>query len=135
VWVQVPFLPPSHSVVYLTEYKAILLALLLAAAFVLLIFSLSYVLIPRYYYGEKTSPYECGFDPFEDSRTRFDVRFYLVAILFIVFDLEIIFLLPWSISLRTLGYFGFYAGFFFLVALTLGFVYEIWKGAVDANEG
>lgn len=120
---------------YVVEYKAILFSVLLASAFVVLIFSLSYILIPRYYYGEKIAPYECGFDPFEDARARFDVRFYLVAILFIVFDLEIIFLLPWAISLRTLGFFGFFIGFLFLFILTLGFVYEIWKGAVDANEG
>jgi len=121
--------------IYLLEYKTILLGILAAFSFVLLIFSLSYLLVPRYYYTEKISVYECGFDPFEDSRTRFDVRFYLVAILFIVFDLEIIFLVPWVLSLRHLGNFGFLLGLIFLIFLTIGFIYEIWKGAVDANEG
>jgi len=120
---------------YLLEYKIILLGILAAFLFALLVFSLSYLLVPRYYYTEKISPYECGFDPFEDSRSRFDVRFYLVAILFIVFDLEVIFLVPWALSLRHLGNFGFLLGLIFLTILTIGFIYEIWKGAVDANEG
>jgi NADH-quinone oxidoreductase subunit A len=120
---------------YLSEYKIILLAFCLSILFVLLVFLLSYSFVPRYYYQEKISPYECGFDPFEDSRTRFDVRFYLIAILFIVFDLEIVFILPWALTLRYTGYFGFFTGLFFLIFLTLGFVYELLKGAVDANEG
>jgi len=122
-------------VTYTLEYKLILASIVTAFAFVLLIFSLSYLLVPRYYYLEKISPYECGFDPFEDTRTRFDVRFYLIAILFIVFDLEIIFLLPWALVVRNVGNYGFLTGLMFLIVLTIGFVYEIWKGAVDANEG
>jgi len=122
-------------VTYTLEYKLILASIVTAFAFVLLIFSLSYLLVPRYYYLEKISPYECGFDPFEDTRTRFDVRFYLIAILFIVFDLEIIFLLPWALVVRNTGNYGFLTGLMFLIVLTIGFIYEIWKGAVDANEG
>ena len=80
---------------------------------------------------EKLSSYECGFDPFDDARTVFDVRFYLVAILFIVFDLEIIYLFPWCSSIGLIGYFGFWVMMIFLIVLTVGFVYEWVKGALD----
>ena len=81
--------------------------------------------------GEKLSPYECGFEPFEDARRRFDVRFYLVAILFIIFDLEVAFLFPWAISLRDTGVFGFWSMAVFLAVLTVGFAYEWRKGALE----
>lgn len=80
---------------------------------------------------EKLSPYECGFEPFENARTKFDVRFYLVAILFIIFDLEIAFLFPWAASLGTIGKFGFWSMMVFLTVLTIGFVYEWRKGALE----
>ncbi|MBK8765627.1 MAG: NADH-quinone oxidoreductase subunit A [Burkholderiaceae bacterium] len=80
---------------------------------------------------EKLSPYECGFEPFEDARMKFDVRYYLVAILFILFDLEIAFLFPWAVSLDTIGFFGFAAMMIFLAILVVGFVYEWMKGALD----
>ena len=80
---------------------------------------------------EKLSAYECGFDPFEDSRIEFDVRFYLVAILFIIFDLEIAFLFPWAISLGNIGLLGFSSMMIFLFILTIGFIYEWRKGALD----
>lgn len=80
---------------------------------------------------EKNAPYECGFDAFEDARHRFDVRFYLVAILFIIFDLEIAFLFPWAISLGGIGLFGFWSMMFFLSTLTVGFIYEWKKGALE----
>ena len=80
---------------------------------------------------EKLSAYECGFDAFDDSRMEFDVRFYLVAILFIIFDLEIAFLFPWAISLGQIGLFGFISMMIFLFILTVGFVYEWKKGALD----
>jgi NADH-quinone oxidoreductase subunit A len=79
----------------------------------------------------KLSPYECGFDAFEDSRTRFDVRYYLVAILFIVFDLEIAFLFPWAVALGRIGLFGLLAMAIFLLILVVGFVYEWKKGALE----
>jgi len=82
-------------------------------------------------YAEKLSPYECGFDAFEDSRMKFDVRYYLVAILFILFDLEIAFLFPWAIASGTVGLVGFWTVMAFLVVLTVGFVYEWKKGALD----
>mgnify|MGYP001241889116 CR=1 FL=1 len=81
--------------------------------------------------AEKLSPYECGFEAFEDARMKFDVRYYLVAILFILFDLEIAFLFPWAVSLDAIGFFGFAAMMIFLAILVVGFVYEWMKGALD----
>ena len=80
---------------------------------------------------EKLSAYECGFEPFEDARVKFDVRFYLVAILFIIFDLEVAFLFPWAISLSLIGLVGYLSMMIFLFILTVGFVYEWKKGALD----
>lgn len=80
---------------------------------------------------EKLSPYECGFEPFEEARTRFDVRFYLVAILFIVFDLEVAFLFPWAVVVRHIAWSGFIAMGIFLLLLVIGFVYEWKKGALE----
>jgi len=80
---------------------------------------------------EKLSPYECGFEAFEDSRMKFDVRYYLVAILFIIFDLEIAFLFPWAVALEEVGLFGFVAMMIFLLVLVIGFIYEWMKGALE----
>jgi NADH-quinone oxidoreductase subunit A len=80
---------------------------------------------------EKLSPYECGFEAFEDTRMRFDVRYYLVAILFIIFDLEIAFLFPWAVSLREIGVFGLVSMGIFLAVLVVGFIYEWRKGALE----
>ncbi|MCZ4273007.1 NADH-quinone oxidoreductase subunit A [Maritalea porphyrae] len=80
---------------------------------------------------EKVSAYECGFDPFDDARMKFDVRFYLVAILFIIFDLEVAFLFPWAVAFKGVGWFGFWAMMIFLGVLTIGFVYEWRKGALE----
>ena len=82
-------------------------------------------------YPEKVSAYECGFEPFDDARRRFDVRFYLVAILFIIFDLEVAFLFPWAVAFGKLGATGFWSMMVFLVVLTVGFVYEWKKGALE----
>jgi NADH-quinone oxidoreductase subunit A len=82
-------------------------------------------------YAEKLSSYECGFEAFDDARRRFDVRFYLVAILFIIFDLEVAFLFPWAVSLADIGMFGFLSMLGFLGILTVGFIYEWCKGALD----
>ncbi len=81
--------------------------------------------------AQKLSPYECGFEAFEDARMQFDVRYYLVAILFILFDLEIAFIFPWAVSLKEIGFFGFMAMMIFLAILVLGFIYEWMKGALD----
>lgn len=79
----------------------------------------------------KTSPYECGFEPFENARMKFDVRYYLVAILFIIFDLEIVFLFPWAVSLSKIGLVGFMGMAIFLLILVIGFLYEWRKGALE----
>ena len=80
---------------------------------------------------EKLSAYECGFNAFDDARMKFDVRFYLVAILFIIFDLEVTFLFPWAVAFRQIGHFGFWAMMLFLGVLTIGFIYEWKKGALE----
>jgi NADH-quinone oxidoreductase subunit A len=80
---------------------------------------------------EKLSAYECGFNAFDDARMKFDVRFYLVAILFIIFDLEVAFLFPWALAFRRLGWFGFWSMMVFLAVLTVGFIYEWRKGALE----
>ncbi len=82
-------------------------------------------------YAEKVSAYECGFEAFDDARRRFDVRYYLVAILFIIFDLEVAFLFPWAVSLSRIGMAGFWAMILFLAVLTVGFIYEWRKGALE----
>ena len=82
-------------------------------------------------YPQKVAAYECGFEPFDDARRRFDVRYYLVAILFIIFDLEVAFLFPWAVSLSRIGLFGFFSMIAFLAVLTVGFIYEWRKGALE----
>ena len=112
---------------YLTIIIFLVIALLLSIGFVILNFAFS----PSNPDPEKLSAYECGFEPFNDSRMEFDIRFYLVAILFIIFDLEIAFLFPWAITLGNIGYFGFFSMMLFLFILTIGFIYEWKKGALD----
>ena len=112
---------------YLTIIIFLTIALLLSLGFVVLNFALS----PKNPDPEKLSAYECGFEPFNDSRMEFDIRFYLVAILFIIFDLEIAFLFPWAISLGSLGALGFWSMMVFLAVLTIGFIYEWKKGALE----
>jgi NADH-quinone oxidoreductase subunit A len=90
-----------------------------------------YILAPNRPDSEKLSPYECGFEAFEDSRMTFDVRYYLVAILFILFDLEIAFLFPWAVVMNKLGWYGFFAMMVFLGILVIGFIYEWKKGALE----
>jgi NADH-quinone oxidoreductase subunit A len=103
------------------------LALVLSAALV----GLSWFVAKRRDDPDKLSPYECGFAPFDDARTRFDVRYYLVAILFIIFDLEIALLFPWAVTLGKIGWFGFWSMIIFLSILTVGFIYEWRKGALE----
>lgn len=94
--------------------------------------TLGFILGPRKPDSEKNSPYECGFEAFEDARMKFDVRYYLVAILFIIFDLEIAFLFPWAVVFKSsLGLFGFVSMFIFLAILVVGFIYEWQKGALE----
>ena len=115
----------------LDNYLPILIFLAVAGGFGLLLLALGWVLGPRRPDGEKVSPYECGFEAFEDSRTKFDVRYYLVAILFIIFDLEIAFLFPWAVSLDAIGGFGLLSMGVFLAVLVVGFIYEWKKGALE----
>ncbi len=93
--------------------------------------AIGYLLGPKKPDAAKNSPYECGFEAFEDARMKFDVRYYLVAILFILFDLEIAFLFPWAVSLKDIGFTGFVAMMIFLAILVVGFAYEWKKGALD----
>ena len=117
----------------MTEYLPILVFLILAFGISIGAIFSSLVVGERNSYADKNSTYECGFDPFDDSRSRFEVKFYLVAILFIIFDLEIVFLFPWAIAFKDLGLFGFLSMMFFLLVLTIGFVYEWMEGALDWN--
>jgi NADH-quinone oxidoreductase subunit A len=113
------------------EYGGILLGLGLCLVLAIVFAGLSYVVSAKQADVEKVSAYECGFDPFDDTRKTFDVRFYLVAILFLIFDLEVSFLFPWVVSLGTLPLLGFWSMILFLVILTVGFIYEWRKGALD----
>ena len=117
--------------VFLEEYLSILIFLVLALGLSVGFILLNYLFSPKNPDPEKLSAYECGFEAFDDSRMKFDVRFYLVAILFIIFDLEIAFLFPWAISLGNIGPLGFWSMMIFLAVLTIGFIYEWKKGALD----
>ncbi len=122
---------PAAVGIVLQNYLSILIFLAVAGAFGLLVLVLGFVLGPRRSDPEKLSPYECGFEAFEDSRSKFDVRYYLVAILFIIFDLEIAFLFPWAVSLDAIGGFGLISMGVFLAILVVGFAYEWKKGALE----
>ena len=115
----------------LAEYFPILLFILVGIGVGVAPMVLGKLLGPNRPDPEKLSPYECGFEAFEDARMKFDVRYYLVAILFILFDLEIAFLFPWAVVLREIGWFGFIAMLVFLGILVVGFVYEWKKGALE----
>ena len=115
----------------LQEYLPILIFLGIAAAIGLLLLGLGFLIGRGEKDDAKLSPYECGFEAFDDSRMKFDVRYYLVAILFIIFDLEIAFLFPWAVSLDSVGKFGLLAMALFLAILVVGFIYEWKKGALE----
>ena len=116
---------------FLKDYLSIVIFLFIALGISIGFIVLNFLFSPKNPDPEKLSAYECGFEAFSDSRMEFDVRFYLVAILFIIFDLEIVFLFPWAISLGKIGFFGFCSMMIFLFILTVGFVYEWKKGALD----
>ena len=116
---------------FLKDYLSIILFLVIALGLSVAFIVINFILSPKKPDPEKLSAYECGFEPFNDSRMEFDVRFYLVAILFIIFDLEIAFLFPWAISLGSIGLLGFCSMMIFLFILTVGFIYEWKKGALD----
>ena len=116
---------------FLKDYLSIIIFIFVALGLSIGFIVLNFILSPSNPDPEKLSAYECGFEAFGDSRMEFDVRFYLVAILFIIFDLEIAFLFPWAISLGNLGPLGFWSMMIFLFVLAIGFVYEWKKGALD----
>jgi len=115
----------------LENYLPILIFLAMGAVFGVVPVILGRLVAPHRPDNDKNSPYECGFEAFEDSRMKFDVRYYLVAILFIIFDLEIAFLFPWAVVLKQIGMFGFMAMVIFLTILVVGFIYEWKKGALE----
>ncbi len=115
----------------LDNYLPILVFIIIAGVIAVAMVGGSLLAARQKPYAEKLSAYECGFEAFDDARRRFDVRFYLVAILFIIFDLEVAFLFPWAVSLSDIGLFGFLSMVGFLGVLTVGFIYEWCKGALD----
>jgi len=115
----------------LSNYLPVLIFVIISLAIAVIVIALGYVLGTHRPDSEKLSPYECGFESFEDARMKFDVRYYLVAILFIIFDLEIAFLFPWAIVLDQIGLFGFASMAVFLGILVIGFIYEWKKGALE----
>ena len=116
---------------FLTDYLSIIIFLFIASLLSIGFVLINFLAAPNNPDPEKLSAYECGFEAFDDSRMEFDVRFYLVAILFIIFDLEIAFLFPWAITLGNTGVFGFWSMMIFLAVLTIGFIYEWKKGALE----
>ena len=118
-------------ILYLSQYLSIFIYFLVCLTISTLFFLISFLISFQKIDTEKLSAYECGFDPFDDARSRFDIQFYLVAILFIIFDLEVTFLFPWALTLNQVGFFVFWSMMIFLIILTIGFVYEWRKGALD----
>ena len=116
---------------FLSEYLSIIIFLFISLLLSIGFIVINYIASPNNPDPEKLSAYECGFEAFDNARIEFDVRFYLVAILFIIFDLEIAFLFPWAISLGNIGLLGFYSMMTFLFILTVGFIYEWKKGALE----
>lgn len=119
------------GIVMLENYLPVLIFLAIGVVIGIVPMLIGALVGPRNPGKEKNSPYECGFAPFEDARMPFDVRFYLVAILFIIFDLETAFLFPWAVALRKIGWFGLFAMLAFLAVLVVGFIYEWRKGALE----
>jgi len=115
----------------LKEYVPIVIFLAIAISMAAAMLLASYIVARQKPDSEKLSAYECGFEAFDDARSQFDVRFYLVAILFIIFDLEVAFLFPWAVALGDIGVFGFWSMILFLGILTVGFIYEWRKGALE----
>ncbi len=115
----------------LLNYLPIVVFLVIATGLACVMVLASFIAAKQKPDAEKLSAYECGFEPFGDARSKFDVRFYLVSILFIIFDLEIAFLFPWAVTLGSIGLYGFWSMMVFLGVLTIGFIYEWRKGALD----
>ncbi len=118
---------------YMFEYISVLLFIIVALGIILISVLASYLIVPQKPYASKLSAYECGFDAFEDTKKQFDIRFYLVAVLFIIFDIEVVFIYPWAVSFYKLDIVGFSSMILFIVILTIGFIYEWKKGALQWN--
>ncbi len=116
---------------YLNEYFPIIVFLCLALGLGLILVLSAFLIAVKNPDIEKNSAYECGFEPFENARMKFDIRFYLVAILFLIFDLEVAFLFPWAVGFQHIGSLGFWSMMLFLLILTIGFLYEWKKGALE----
>ena len=123
----------SNNSLFYNEYAVILIFLCIATILSVIIVSFSYILAVQKPETEKLSTYECGFEPYEDARHTFDVKFYLIAILFIVFDIETMFLIPWTNVLAQLDLVGFWSMVDFMFELSIGYVYIYWIGALDIN--
>ncbi len=121
----------EHMSQLLNDYLPIVIFMAVAAGIALLLLITPLIVAFQNPDPEKLSAYECGFNAFDDARMKFDVRFYLVSILFIIFDLEVAFLFPWAVSLKEVGVYGFWSMMVFLGILTIGFVYEWRKGALE----
>ncbi len=121
------------SILEYIQYSIIFISILLGLIISSIVLGLSYFIAIQAPDPEKTSAYECGFEPFEDARNKFDVRFYIIAILFIIFDLEIAFLFPWATTLVWTGFIGYTIALIFLLILTVGFIYEVVKGALNTQ--
>ncbi|EJF77411.1 NADH-quinone oxidoreductase subunit A 1 [Bartonella sp. DB5-6] len=115
----------------LGSYLPVLIFIIVSAVIAGVLLIMPYIVAYRSPDPEKLSAYECGFNSFDDARMKFDIRFYLVSILFIIFDLEVAFLFPWAVSFESIGMFGFWSMIVFLALLTIGFIYEWKKGALE----
>ena len=122
-------MPPMQDL--LRDYLPIVIFMAIAAGLAVALMASAFIIAVRNPDPEKLSAYECGFNPFDDARMKFDVRFYLVSLLFIIFDLEVAFLFPWAVVLGKIGIFGFWSMIVFLAVLTVGFIYEWRKGALE----
>src|SRR5262249_11633607 len=120
-----------HMQDLLRDYLPLVIFMAIAAGVAIALMASALIIAVRNPDPEKLSAYECGFNPFDDARMKFDVRFYLVSLLFIIFDLEVAFLFPWAITLKEVGVFGFWSMMVFLAVLTIGFIYEWRKGALE----
>ncbi len=121
----------QESVFQVAEYFPVLIFMAITFALTVVLLIVSYIIAPQRSYDDKNAEYECGFESFQSSKKQFDIRFYLVAILFIIFDLEIVFLVPWVVSLDEIGNLGFWSMMVFLNLLIIGFIYEWKKGALE----
>lgn len=113
------------------DYNILFLYFIITTILACIMFLLPFIIAPSAASNEKLSSYECGFEPFEDARVKFDIHFYIIAILFIIFDIELLFLFPWVLNISSIGYLGFINFFIFLALITLGFYYEWLKRALD----